>query len=142
MPKPAGRFFANLQSEFLPPPVSCTLFCPWLPVHVAISEVSEAVPSAASCLTLRPKAAGSLLLAAPLHTKTHLLLLCPCAQSPCRPGQVQFPTMPPQLLLVTCTGQASDMRNTAARTFTCAAAHQVLGGYGAGRSKIQGQPLS
>lgn len=66
MSPPTSRFFlATLQLDFLPPPVSCTLFCPWLPMHVAISQVSEAVPSVPTYLPTylapRPKVPGSLL---------------------------------------------------------------------------------
>lgn len=62
MSPPTSRFFlATLQLDFLPPPVSCTLFCPWLPMHVAISQVSEAVPSVPTYLAPRPKVPGILL---------------------------------------------------------------------------------
>lgn len=55
MSPPTSRFFlATLLLDFLSPPVSCTLFCPWLPMHVAISQVSEAVPSVPTYLPTLP----------------------------------------------------------------------------------------
>lgn len=140
MPKPAGRFFANLQSEFLPPPVSCTLFCPWLPVHVAISQVSEAVPSAARCLTLRPKAAGSLLLPHS-HGDPPPPPLSPCTQSlQAQAGAVSYHASS----VTACHLHWAILRRVkrSCKDIHLCCSTSGAWRYGAGRSKIQSQPLS